>query len=583
MSGGIVQLVATGAQDTWLTGRPEVSFFRSNYKRYTHYAATVERQIIQGQPTPGSISMVRFEKKGDLLSYVYLTARDQNGAQVQNLDWSKVIDRVELLIGGQVIDLQDFNYMTDIEPCTGAQTFNQRYLNNDTVTQTGPTNKVNNFFPLKFFFCKDWSVSLPLVALQYHDVELRITWASGLSSQVNFGTPSATSMGNPYASANVAASVVTGNGAGFVASSNTANLVLTSNTFVGPLSSGLITGNVAATADILSANGLSVVQSLTSNVAAGLSNAVISFSNTASANVTSEYQANTNLGFWLPNASALVIPPATAIAAGSTSNTLSYVNQLRSSGITVGNIVVGLPLPNPVYVTSVTPTTFTVAFPATTTATTILPQTLVSFVSSTSSSSLTYGGLTYQIWTNFVYLDQAEREFFAQNTHDLLMTQVQRVPVSSQAIQELALAHPVKFLAFQSQQYGSVYQTGLGSANAANYFLKVQINGVDVGESRPLPAFTDANQYYHTQYGYLGSRAETPILVIPYCLDTSKLQPTGTLNFSRLDTYRLVVPTQLTGGLAALANPAVSYPYLYAVNYNVLRIQKGMGSVLYSS
>ena len=583
MSGGIVQLVATGAQDTWLTGRPEVSFFRSNYKRYTHYAATVERQIIQGQPTPGSISMVRFEKKGDLLSYVYLTARDQNGAQVQNLDWSKVIDRVELLIGGQVIDLQDFNYMTDIEPCTGAQTFNQRYMNNETVTPTGPTNKVNNFFPLKFFFCKDWSVSLPLVALQYHDVELRITWASGLSSQVNFGTPSATSMGNPYASANVAASVVTGNGAGFVASSNTANLVLTSNTFVGPLSSGLITGNVAATADILSANGLSVVQSLTSNVAAGLSNAVISFSNTASANVTSEYQANTNLGFWLPNASALVIPPASAIAAGSTSNTLSYVNQLRSSGITVGNIVVGLPLPNPVYVTSVTPTTFTVAFPATTTATTILPQTLVSFVSSTSSSSLTYGGLTYQIWTNFVYLDQAEREFFAQNTHDLLMTQVQRVPVSSQAIQELALAHPVKFLAFQSQQYGSVYQTGLGSANAANYFLKVQINGVDVGESRPLPAFTDANQYYHTQYGYLGSRAETPILVIPYCLDTSKLQPTGTLNFSRLDTYRLVVPTQLTGGLAALANPAVSYPYLYAVNYNVLRIQKGMGSVLYSS
>ena len=583
MSGGIVQLVATGAQDTWLTGRPEVSFFRSNYKRYTHYAATVERQIIQGQPTPGSISMVRFEKKGDLLSYVYLTARDQNGAQVQNLDWSKVIDRVELLIGGQVIDLQDFNYMTDIEPCTGAQTFNQRYMNNETVTPTGPTNKVNNFFPLKFFFCKDWSVSLPLVALQYHDVELRITWASGLSSQVNFGTPSATSMGNPYASANVAASVVTGNGAGFVASSNTANLVLTSNTFVGPLSSGLITGNVAATADILSANGLSVVQSLTSNVAAGLSNAVISFSNTASANVTSEYQANTNLGFWLPNASALVIPPASAIAAGSTSNTLSYVNQLRSSGITVGNIVVGLPLPNPVYVTSVTPTTFTVAFPATTTATTILPQTLVSFVSSTSSSSLTYGGLTYQIWTNFVYLDQAEREFFAQNTHDLLMTQVQRVPVGSQAIQELALAHPVKFLAFQSQQYGSVYQTGLGSANAANYFLKVQINGVDVGESRPLPAFTDANQYYHTQYGYLGSRAETPILVIPYCLDTSKLQPTGTLNFSRLDTYRLVVPTQLTGGLAALANPAVSYPYLYAVNYNVLRIQKGMGSVLYSS
>ena len=99
MSGGIVQLVATGAQDAWLTGKPEVSFFRSNYKRYTHYAHSVERQVIQGTPQAGGISLVRFEKKGDLLSYVYFTARDSNNAGVTNLDWSKVIDKVELLIG----------------------------------------------------------------------------------------------------------------------------------------------------------------------------------------------------------------------------------------------------------------------------------------------------------------------------------------------------------------------------------------------------------------------------------------------------------------------------------------------------
>ena len=48
-AGGIVQLVATGAQDAWLTGKPEVSFFRSNYRRYTHFASSVERQIIQGE------------------------------------------------------------------------------------------------------------------------------------------------------------------------------------------------------------------------------------------------------------------------------------------------------------------------------------------------------------------------------------------------------------------------------------------------------------------------------------------------------------------------------------------------------
>ena len=122
-----------------------------------------------------------------------------------------------------------------------------------------------------------------------------------------------------------------------------------------------------------------------------------------------------------------------------------------------------------------------------------------------------------------------------------------------------------------------------GSATAANYQLKVQINGVDVGESRHLPAFVDVAQYYHTQYGFVHGSALANVAVIPYCLDTSKLQPTGTLNFSRLDTYRLVVPSALSGGLDGLTNSAIAQPYLYAVNYNVLRIQKGMGSVLYAS
>jgi hypothetical protein len=420
MSGGIVQLVATGAQDTWLSGNPEISFFRSNYKRYTHYAAAVERQILQGNPAPGSISTIRIEKKGDLLSYMYLTARDGNGSQVTNVDWSQVIDRIEFLIGGQVIDLHDVNYDTDIEPCTGAQNYNQRYLNNDLITSSSapplvatdsrlPTNRQATFYPFKFFFCKDWSVSLPLVALQYHDVEIRITWSQNLNNTI------------------------------------------------------------------------------------------------------------TNLS--------------------------------ASTGVTK------------------------------------------------------YSQLTYQPWANFIYLDQSEREYFAQSTHDILITQVQRVPIAATPVQELALAHPVKFIAFQSVAYGNVYSTtsggnqasnwGAGSVAASNYQLKVQINGVDVGESRPLPAWTDANQYYHTPYGFLGNNTETSILIIPYCLDTAKLQPTGTINFSRLDTYRLVVPTGLsvpagytnsgTTGLMALTNPAITAPYLYAVNYNVLRIQKGMGSVLYAN
>lgn len=390
MSGGQVQLVATGAQDAWLTGKPEVSLFRSNYRRYTHYANSIERQVIQGTPNAGGISTIRFEKKGDLVNSVYLEARDANGAPVNNLDWSTVIDKIDLYIGGQLIDTQDFEFMSDIEPLAGAQTFSQRYLNNATSSQYTPTNQAATFFPLKFFFCKDYSSSLPLVALQFHDVELRITWSGAL---------------------------------------NTTNAKTGAST---------LTGSVK-------------------------------------------------------------------------NNTLQYI-----------------------------------------------------------------------AWANFIYLDQAERKFFAETAQDALITQVQRVPIGTGAVQELALAHPIKYLAWPSASYAATYgSTGGGSVNAANMSLKVQINGSDVGEFRHLPHFMEAAHYFNTPFGYQHNEQTANVALISYALDTSKLQPTGTLNFSRIDTYRLVVPVTLTNGLQGLTS--TSNPYLYAVNYNILRIQNGQGGLLYAN
>jgi len=398
MSGGIVQLVAIGAQDAYLTGKPEVSFYRSTYKRYTHFANSVERQLIQGTPSAGGISTIRFEKKGDLMSYVYLTARDSTGAQVPLLNWASVIDKVELLIGGQVIDMQDAYWMNNIEPVVGATNTNQRLLPKyDSVltpTQAGFNN--NSFQALKFFFCKDWQSALPLVALQYHDVELRITWAATLT--------------------------------------------------------------------------------------------------------------------------------ATAFSGA----------------------------------TSLTPTT--------------------------------YQDLQYILWTNFIYLDQTERDYFSKTSQDMLITQVQRQFVPTAPVMELAFAHPVKYLAFQSNNYVQAYT--MSATNASSLQLKTQVNGTDIGESRSLLSWVDANQYYHTPNGYAPySGAVSNVAIVPYCLDTSKLQPTGTLNFSRIDTYRLITPSNITlqsivqgttSGSTAAAGMSAS-PYIYAVNYNVLRIQNGMGAVLYSS
>jgi len=164
MSGGIAQLVAIGAQDAHLVGQPEVSFFRSNYKRHTNFAQTVERQVIQGNPTAGGMSTVRFERKGDMLGYVYVANRAGNIT-----DWSDRVSKVELLIGGQVIDEQDY-------------TFSALHAER-VVSQTASKSKKDpiipkSFYPLRFSFCEDAQSALPLIALQYHDVELRITWGS---------------------------------------------------------------------------------------------------------------------------------------------------------------------------------------------------------------------------------------------------------------------------------------------------------------------------------------------------------------------------------------------------------------------
>ena len=574
MSGGVVQLVAVGAQDAWLTGKPEVSFYRSNYKRYTHYSNSVERQVIQGQPIAGGISTIRFEKKGDLLSYVYLTVRDSNGAQMVNVDWTKVIDKVELLIGGQIVDTQDIEYMTDIEPITGAQNYSQRYLNLNSTTFN---NQKNTFLPLKFFFCKDWSVCLPLIGLQFHDVEVRITWSTYLSQTVSIGSTTYPVLSSlPAATMNVISDSLL--------SSNTANLYVVQTD--GPLFPGMLAVGPSSNLQ----TNVAVVQSF-SNVSTGntSSNVIISFSNTSAGYIGGTFLTGNTVSLYQPLVSAQVNPAIGAQGTASTSTTLVVTGQVSQVGssIQVGQYVAGLPFTGPVYVSNVYLSNVIVSYPSQTIGP--VPSGLtISFVGGTAQTTTTYASLQYQAWTNFVYLDQTERDYFAKvPQNDLLITQVQRVVLGTNPVQELALAQPVKFLAFPCVNYAQIYANGNGSLTASNYQLKTQVNGVDVGDSRALIHFVDVPQYYNTPYGYAHNNSVANVAIISYCLDTSKLQPTGTLNFSRLDTFRIVVPPTLTNGVVGLYNTnltsAYPTPYLYAVNYNILRIQNGLGSILYAN
>lgn len=176
MSGGIAQLIAVGAQDAHLVGKPEVSFFQSMYKRHTNFSHVVDRQVIQGNVANNGMSTVRFERKGDLISYVYLTPSETSTSQSSALtptQFKSAINKVELLIGGQVIDEQTSDFSVDLAPDLLAQN-----LSKSVNGGYFDGSKNSSFYPLRFSFCENWQSAIPLVALQYHDIEIRITWGS---------------------------------------------------------------------------------------------------------------------------------------------------------------------------------------------------------------------------------------------------------------------------------------------------------------------------------------------------------------------------------------------------------------------
>ena len=100
MGGGLLQLVAYGAQDIYLTGNPQITFFKTVFRRHTNFAIQSVEQTINGNIKPGSQINFNISRDGDLLSNVILKMNGQTD------DSLSCIDYVECEIGGQVIDKQ---------------------------------------------------------------------------------------------------------------------------------------------------------------------------------------------------------------------------------------------------------------------------------------------------------------------------------------------------------------------------------------------------------------------------------------------------------------------------------------------
>jgi len=175
MSAALIDLVSKGAQDAYITGQPQVSFFRQNYKRHTNFSMRPERVDYIGTFGASNEVVVPLRSKGDLLSYVWIEAEGIATPGGNNAMFDTAASQpttFQLWIGGQKVSELDSLFIQGV--------YNPLY--NETsakagmrfTTETTHANSKGDHFVIPFFFGEDWTKVLPLVALQYHEVELRI-------------------------------------------------------------------------------------------------------------------------------------------------------------------------------------------------------------------------------------------------------------------------------------------------------------------------------------------------------------------------------------------------------------------------
>jgi hypothetical protein len=210
-----MQLVAYGAQDVFLTGTPEITFWKVSYRRHTNFAMESIEQTFSGQADFGRRVTCTISRNGDLAyrTYLQVTLPEINqdmkptGGDVfaRWMDYigEHLVSQVEVEIGGQRIDRQygdwmhiwnqltlsaeqqrgyhkmignttQLTYVTDPEfakvsgPCAAAGGPAQVCAPRQALPET------TLYVPLQFWFCRNPGLALPLIALQYHEVKINL-------------------------------------------------------------------------------------------------------------------------------------------------------------------------------------------------------------------------------------------------------------------------------------------------------------------------------------------------------------------------------------------------------------------------
>ena len=208
-SGGLLQLVATGRQDVYLSGNPQTTFFKQVYRRHTNFSMETQRIPFDTGVDFNKLITVTIPRNGDLLSQLFLEIQlpqitpsgpvtpgmpastlppTDYSTVVPSVSWVNgvgfaMIDYISVWIGQQEVDRHygEFLYLWTQLTTPGSKKAGVNFMTgtqevyNDT-TQQGP---LRLFVPLYFWFCKNPGLALPLIALQATPIKLYIKLKNG--------------------------------------------------------------------------------------------------------------------------------------------------------------------------------------------------------------------------------------------------------------------------------------------------------------------------------------------------------------------------------------------------------------------
>ena len=576
MPGGLIQLTAYGAQDFYLTGNPQISFFKAVYRRYTNFSMEMIEILpnvnvdLQENADSSKLSF-KISRNGDLVKDMYLvfTLPSIFSSATKSFEWIKrigeyIIKEVTITVGGKELDKQHGEYM---------HFYNELYL--DESQKDGYNRMIGNFpqfndlishytnypvsnvnvpsiserqiiVPLQFWFNKSFAQALPLIAMQY-DSEPEITFTLRQFNQLytvkeglTFSINGVTGLNNTLTIENV------GNATNIVSGMLVSGDKIDSNTTV---------SNVAPTVGLESHIDITLDKSLVNN-------------------------SNPSEGF----------------TATFTSTTGLARNRPISADSNLGR-----------------------------------------FLSHNSSTDVTSLNINPRLEVNYIFLDKDERKRFASVEHEYLVKQVQFrtdivTPTSDKKVHTMEIIkdiqHPVSTLIwgirrsdhedvnlwsnytnwpientdplqaelvdsgsidstpFNNSDYatsGTNGGTNYASLKHKNIMLDatLKLNGSDRFNTKSFEFFNYTNNYQHHK------RIPTDgINVYTFSVgNNDNMQPSGTCNMSKFEaTLQMTLAPRAYEDVSGTTSPTYNYNiYFYAVNYNVFRVIGGMANMEFSN